>query len=164
MSLNHFGLTVGDLEQAIRFYAEIGSLRLIGGPERIDTSDPVSTARRKEIFGEAWLGSRIAHLVDHSGVGLELFEFDAPAPIPPTDHLEFWRVGIFHFAVTVKDMDLARQRLRELGGETRTPVYPLKHGRRICYCRDPWGNALELSSHDYTSLVAVASPTALEEP
>ncbi|WP_148573815.1 VOC family protein [Nocardioides caldifontis] len=161
MPLNHVGLTVLDLDHAVRFYAEVCGMELVGGPDTVDASDPVATGRRRTIFGEVWGGMRLAHLLDSTGVGLELFEFPSPEPVPLPPHLEFWRVGVSHLAVTVDDIDHARERLEALGGRTRTPVFPLPGGRRISYCEDPWGNAVELSTHDYPALVAVASPTAV---
>ena len=166
MPVNHIGLTVGDLEEGVRFYTEVCDLTLIGGPGHMDATDPSSTARRREIFGPSWQGMKIAHLADENGTGIELFEFPEPAAVPLPDDLEFWRIGVSHVAVTVADIDVARRSLEEHGGTARTAVFTLAPGCQVCYCRDPWGNAIEFSTFDYRALAAVAAPTPgpAEEP
>ena len=158
MALNHVGLTVGNLDEGVRFYTLVCGLNLIAGPGSIDTSDPSGTARRREIFGPRWQGMRLAHLADENGTGVELFEFPEPDAEPQPAEFRFWRIGVSHLAVTVNDMEASRDRLVELGGKARTPVFTLHPGCRICYCEDPWGNAIEFSTVDYLSLAHVASP------
>jgi catechol 2,3-dioxygenase-like lactoylglutathione lyase family enzyme len=101
---------------------------------------------------------QVAHLVDQSGTGVELFEFPDPAAVPLPDDLEFWRIGVSHIAVTVDDIDAARRSLEDHGGTARTQVFMLAPDCQVCYCRDPWGNAIEFSTLDYRSLAAVAMP------
>jgi catechol 2,3-dioxygenase-like lactoylglutathione lyase family enzyme len=161
MTLNHVGLTVGDLDHGVRFYTEACGLKLISGPGSMDGSDPTGAERRRQIFGPRWNGMKLAHLADENGTGVELFEFPEPATESLPEEFRFWRIGVSHLAVTADDMASSRARLEALGGTARTPVFTLSPGVQICYCQDPWGNAIELSTVDYPTLARIASPSTL---
>ena len=71
---------------------------------------------------------------------LELWEYAAPAQVPgsPSDFGPHQQ-GIRHLAFYVDHCELEFQRLRALGGQVLgEPV------NGVVYCRDPFGNILEL--------------------
>ena len=77
---------------------------------------------------------------------LELFEFSAPrqdnrtpAEFGPHD------LGIRHLAFFVDDCRLEYQRLLELGGDMLGEPVDIGGGVYTAYCRDPFGNIIELA-------------------
>lgn len=149
MNLNHIGVTVGDLDQAIEFYTSVFDLELLVGAELADKTTP-GADRRAQVFGDHWGAMRLAHLVDGNGTGVELFEFIEPAMVYPEQHFDYWRMGVSHLAFTVEDIDATAAALEAAGGEVRTDVHTVLPGCLIRYCMDPWGNALELSTGTYS--------------
>jgi catechol 2,3-dioxygenase-like lactoylglutathione lyase family enzyme len=148
MTLNHIGLTVGDLDQAIDFYTTVFGLTLLVGAETA-TRETAGADRRAEVFGERWRGMRLAHLADENGTGVELFQFLELEPAYPAEHFDYWRIGVSHFAFTTPDLEEVIARLEANGGKARTGIHVVRPGCRICYCADPWGNAVELSTGTY---------------
>lgn len=163
-SVNHVGVTVPDIRRAVDWYTEVLGLRLVSGPTRVTEQSPAK-ARRDDVFGPRWGGMTVAHLIGDNGTGLELFEFEAPVVQRPADNFEYWRVGVFHFALTVDDVESVGKRIDQSGGRQRTAVHELHGSCVISYCEDPWGTIIELSSEPYDYLAsshgrAMTGPTA----
>lgn len=148
MKVNHIGITVGNLDEAIEFYTTVFGLELLVGAETASTSTP-GADRRAEVFGARWGEMRLAHLADGNGTGVELFEFIEPAMVYPEEHFDYRRVGFSHLAFTVDDLEAAMAALTSAGGGVRTGIHTVRPGCRICYCKDPWGNPVELSTGTY---------------
>src|SRR2546429_1710270 len=102
--MNHVGLTVGDIDKAIRWYQDVFGLILLVGPLHCDTTT-AGAARRNEVFGSQWAGMKLAHMLTDNGCGLELFEFVTPQGGPPEDNFQYWKYGASHIAFTVDDFD-----------------------------------------------------------
>jgi catechol 2,3-dioxygenase-like lactoylglutathione lyase family enzyme len=158
MNLNHIGVTVGDIGQAIDFYTAVFGLELLVDAEHV-TRDSVGVERRIEIFGERWGGMLIAHLADDNGTGLELFQFTTPEVAYPPEHFDYWRIGVSHLSFSAPDIEETIARLEAHGGRARTAVHELLAGCRICYCMDPWGNPIELSTGSYRETHPPVAPT-----
>lgn len=148
MNVNHIGVTVGNLDEAIAFYTTVFGLEVLVGAETA-TTRTAGADRRAEVFGAFWGEMRIAHLADGNGTGVELFQFVEPAMVYPDEHFEYWRVGLSHLAFTVDDLEETMAALEASGGEVRTGIHEVRPDCRICYCKDPWGNAVELSTGTY---------------
>ncbi|MET7393751.1 VOC family protein [Dactylosporangium sp. NPDC005572] len=148
MNVNHVGVTVGNLDQAIEFYTRVFELELLVGAETASRQTP-GADRRAEVFGARWGRMRLAHLADANGTGVELFEFIEPAMVVPEEHFDYWRMGLSHLAFTVEDLEGTLAAFEAAGGTVRTGIHTVRPGCRICYCRDPWGNAIELSTGTY---------------
>ena len=149
--VDHVGLTVPDLDAAVRFYSEV-----IGGVElyRIGPFDAAEMPRMDD--GRDWTeahinvkGARlnIAMLQVGPNLMLELFQYDAPddrrkAPPRNCD----W--GGHHIAFKVADLDAAKAYLAEHGCRVMDGPTLLDQGpcatMRFNYVLDPWGNQLEL--------------------
>ena len=147
-NVNHIGVTVGNLDEAITFYSRVFVLQVLVGAEDASTRT-VGADRRAQVFGTRWGHMRIAHLADENGTGVELFEFVEPAMVEPEEHFDYWRIGFSHLAFTTPDLEASIERLRQYGGRTRTDIHEVLPGCRIIYCMDPWGNPIELSTAEY---------------
>jgi len=49
--MNHVGLTVGDIDEAVDWYAKVFGLELLDGPMHCDTTT-TGAGRRREVFGD----------------------------------------------------------------------------------------------------------------
>jgi predicted enzyme related to lactoylglutathione lyase len=147
-NVNHVGVTVGNLDEAIAFYSAVFGLTVLAGAESCNRGTR-GGERRVQVFGERWHEMRIAHLADEHGTGVELFEFIDPSMVKPAEHFDYWRIGISHIAFTTADLEAAIAALERHGGTARTAIHEVLPGCRVCYCMDPWGNPVELSSETY---------------
>jgi catechol 2,3-dioxygenase-like lactoylglutathione lyase family enzyme len=143
-TLTHVGLTVPDVEAAADWYESVL------GFERVRD---LVTVRPEEFEGETaadFLGEfaemKQIQLAAGNGVGLELFEFDGtgeradPDPFAP---------GYFHVCVVDPDIEGLAARIADHGGEHYSAVRAVFDGQpyELTYCRDPWGNLVEVFSH-----------------
>jgi predicted enzyme related to lactoylglutathione lyase len=152
MLINHVGITVGDLDAGVQWYSAVFGLTVLAGPTETGLAGD-ARARRLDIFGPRWGGMRLAHLIDDSGVGIEMFEFIKPPTVIADEPFAYWRTGLWHVAFTVEDLEATREKITELGGRARTGIYKLGNsGCHVCYCEDPWGTALELSTKPYRTI------------
>jgi catechol 2,3-dioxygenase-like lactoylglutathione lyase family enzyme len=150
--INHIGLTVGDIEAAVAFYTSIFDLEVLMSPS-IHTLESSASERRRDVFGERWGGMKLAHLATPSGIGIELFEFIAPATVPSEERFTYWRIGVSHICFTVADIDDTITRLVKAGGRQRSQIHSVAPGTQVCYCEDPWGAIVEVSSGTYHKIV-----------
>jgi catechol 2,3-dioxygenase-like lactoylglutathione lyase family enzyme len=141
IGLNHVGLTVGNLEQAVRHYCDVLGLRLLAKTE--DESPMIRT-----ITGIPDARVKIADLQTSNGGLLELIEYVAPQK--PQHQLSLLDVGTSHIGLQVDDIDAAYARLVAASVPvTSTPVNinapgTIWHGARVLYSRDPDGRTVEL--------------------
>lgn len=154
-SINHVGITVRDIDEAVDWYVETFELRLLAGPLHCDLTT-AGADRRLDVFGPQWGGMKLAHLESDNGGGVELFEFIEPQVEQPTEAFSYWMLGPHHIALTVLDFDATLERLLSTGGKQRSEVHDVHAGARVCYCEDPWGNVVELVSTTYAGLVTEA--------
>jgi catechol 2,3-dioxygenase-like lactoylglutathione lyase family enzyme len=149
--VNHIGITVGNIDEAIQFYCSVLDMELLAGPLHCDTTT-AGADRRADVFGARWGAMKLAHLSAANGTGIELFEFLAPVVQTAAEHFPYWMTGPHHVAFTVGDFNATLQRILDNGGAQRTSVYDVHGGALICYCEDPWGNIVEIVSTSYRAL------------
>lgn len=136
--INHVGVTVADLDEALAFYKEAFGLEPVlvteaAGPE-VAAMFQVPAADFRVAFLP--LGNSVWELVE--------YRTDESAPHRPR-HDE---IGGMHVSFEVADMDAALAHLARCGVEV--PDAPLDipegptAGARIAYVRDPWGVQIEL--------------------
>ena len=149
-ALNHVGITVPDIWGAIDWYGAVFGFAHVMGP-RVLQAGSAATHETPSIFGARFRKAYQAHLVTANGVGLELFQFVDPPVEEPADKLEYWRRGVWHLAFTAPDIDAFCERIVAAGGKRRIPTFTFIPGRpyQLIYCEDPWGNIIELFSHQY---------------
>ncbi len=74
-SFSHIGISVPDLEAAVKFYTEVLGWYLIMPPTDIVEDDSAIGEMCTDVFGQGWERFRIAHLSTGDRIGVELFEF-----------------------------------------------------------------------------------------
>lgn len=147
--LDHVGLTVPNLDEAVTFYAT-----LLGAKE-VFRLGPLDSRDFPPVDGVDWslahvnvLDAKftIAMLELSSGGRLELFQYDRPddrRKSPPRN----CDYGGHHIAFRVKDVRACIARGSKLGLKFMAGPIPA-NGQHINYCLDPWGNQLELVEYD----------------
>ncbi len=120
-------------------------------PTEIIEDDSAIGEMCTDVFGSGWERFRIAHLSTGDRIGIELFEFKNQQN--PEDNFEYWKTGIFHFAVQDPDIEALAEKIVAAGGKKRMAAprfyYPDEKPYRMIYMEDPFGNILELYSHSY---------------
>ncbi|MEE3045540.1 MAG: lactoylglutathione lyase family protein [Pseudomonadota bacterium] len=149
-TFSHIGISVPDLEAAVKFYAEVLGWYVIMEPTTITEDDSDIGQMCTDVFGANWKSFRIAHLSTADRVGIELFEF--PDNQRPDNNLEYWKTGTFHFCVQDPDVEGLVEKIKAHGGKQRMPIrhyYPGEKPYRMVYVEDPFGNVFEIYSHSY---------------
>ncbi|WP_181017903.1 lactoylglutathione lyase family protein [Sneathiella aquimaris] len=149
-SFSHIGLSVPDLEEAVKFYSDILGFYVIMEPTELAEDNSDVGQMCTDVFGRGWGKLRIAHLSTADRIGIELFEFsDNQAP---ADNLEFRKTGMFHFCVQDPDVEGLTKKIVAAGGKQRMPVreyFPGEKPYRMVYVEDPFGIVFEIYSHSY---------------
>jgi len=150
-AFSHIGLSVPDIDKAVKFYHEVMGWYIIMQPSDIvDETETSIGIMCEEVFGKSWGGCRIAHMATSDGIGVELFEFNGE--YSPENNFTFKQVGLFHFGVQDPDLEGLVKRIVEHGGKQRMPIreyYPGEKPYRMCYVEDPFGIIFEVYSHSY---------------
>jgi catechol 2,3-dioxygenase-like lactoylglutathione lyase family enzyme len=136
----HVGLTVGDMDEALRFYRDALGLELESLGERPgDAVAPVIGVEPERII-VAWLR------VPGSDSRVEIFEYQGierfSAAARPCD------IGYGHFCLHVDDLDAVYQRLRDAGYHSRREPFTVTSGPHLgakaVYATSPDGYNVEL--------------------
>lgn len=146
--IQHIGLTVPDMEEAVRFFEGVfgAVMALVIGPLNVD--DSYMMRRLGVPAGRRIHDIRVLRC--GNGSNLELFVYDGePEPTPIKRNSE---PGGWHIAFQVDDAVAAAERLRAMGvdvleGPTYVDSGPME-GLTWVYLRAPWGQFLELVSLD----------------
>jgi len=152
--INHIGLTTADIFGTIDWYSSVLGFELIMGPRVLDPTG--ASAETRQIYGDRFAKAYQAHLLSSNGVGLELFQFVDPVVEPADPEMRYARPGFFHICLTVADVARTIERIVAAGGTKLSDEAGFVPGRpwRNSYCRDPWGNAIELISASYAEIFA----------
>lgn len=149
-SFSHIGLSVPDVDAAVKFYSEVLGFYIIMPSTEVVEDDSEIGRMCTDVFGPGWTKLRIAHLATSDRIGIELFEFDGNHP--PADNLDFRRHGTFHFCIQDPDVEGLVEKIVAAGGKQRMPIreyYPGEKPYRMVYVEDPFGNVFEVYSHSY---------------
>ena len=149
-TFSHIGISVTDLDQAVKFYTEVLGWYVIMPPTRIESDDSAIGIMCDDVFGKGWGHFNIAHLATGDKIGIELFEFKNAER--RENNFEFWKTGVFHFSVQDPDVEGLAAKIVAAGGKQRMPIreyYPGEKPYRMVYCEDPFGNLIEIYSHSY---------------
>lgn len=150
-NFSHIGISVSDLEGAVKFYTEVLGWYLIMEPTKIIEDDSPIGEMCQDVLGQGWESFDIAHLSTGDRIGVELFQFKNQED--PENNFEFWKTGVFHFAVQDPNLEELVEKIVANGGKKRMEkpryYYPGEKPYRMIYMEDPFGNILELYSHSY---------------
>lgn len=151
--VGHVGITVPNLALAVDWYREVFGWQLLMGPVVVSVDNPRVADQIRDVFRRESVAFRQAHMLDPSGVAVELFEFTEPRTSGRAD-FDYWRVGIFHICVVDPEIDDLAARVEEHGGRRRTEIREVFPGEpyRFCYCEDPFGNIVELGTHPHAEV------------
>lgn len=149
-TFSHIGLSVPNLEEAVKFYTEVFGWYLIMEPTEILSDDSDIGVMCDDVFGEGWERFKIAHMSTGDKIGVELFEFKDACK--PDNNFKYWESGLFHFCIQDPDLEGLLEKVKANGGKQRMPVryyYKGEKPYRMVYCEDPFGNIFEIYSHSY---------------
>lgn len=150
-AFSHIGITVPDLDAAVRFYQDIMGWYVIMNPTSVEEEHETAIGQMCiDVFGTGWGNFRIAHLATSDKIGIELFEFKQAAEKRP-DFNPF-QSGLFHFSVQDPDIEELVKRIVDAGGKQRMPIrayYPNAKPFKMCYVEDPFGIVFEIYTHSY---------------
>ena len=148
-AMSHIGLSVSDLEAAVKFYHDVMGWYIIMPPTKIKKDDSDIGIMCTDVFGESWTEFKIAHALTSNGIGVEIFEFPDNEP---AGEFNFNRTGLFHFSIQDPDIEGMVKTIVEHGGKQRMPIREYYEGEkpyRMCYVEDPFGIVFEVYSHSY---------------
>lgn len=74
-TFSHIGISVPDLDAAVKFYSEILGFYVLMQPSGVIEDTSAIGVMCTDVFGPGWERLRIAHLSTGDGIGIELFEF-----------------------------------------------------------------------------------------
>jgi lactoylglutathione lyase family protein len=150
-TFSHIGISVPDIEGAVKFYTQVLGWYLIMQPTEIKQDNSAIGDMCTDVFGENWQSFKIAHLSTGDRIGVELFQFKNQTT--PENNFEYWKTGVFHFCVQDPDVEGLAQKIVDAGGKRRMVkprfYYPGEKPYRMIYMEDPFGNILEIYSHSY---------------
>lgn len=149
-SLTHVGLTVLGVRAVMDWYVDILGFEVVLPPQKNIHNGSLAGDVVKDMFGDGFEGLETCMLRSANGACLELIRFITPASEQREDKFEYWRTGLFHICVAERDIDALITRILDAGGKQISAVWPLYKDQpyRAAYCADPWGNILEVFSHD----------------
>jgi catechol 2,3-dioxygenase-like lactoylglutathione lyase family enzyme len=136
--MDHVGIVVDDLADAVAFFVELG-LELHG-------EAPVEGDWVDRIVGLEGVRAQIVMLQTPDGRGrLELTKFHTPSSDRGSQPAPANAVGIRHVAFAVDDIDAVLARLRTRGAELVGELGRYEDRYRLGYVRGPGGIIIELA-------------------
>lgn len=130
-TFSHIGLSVTDLDAAVKFYTEVMGWYLIMPPTDIQEDDSAIGVMCSDVFGGGWEKFRIAHLSTGDRVGVEIFEFKAAAK--PENNFEYWKTGVFHFCVQDPDVEGLAEKIVAAGENSGCRFVSIFRGETVSH-------------------------------
>lgn len=161
-SLAHVGVAVPDLDEAVEWYREVLGWTPLTEPRTVRGGDGYAGTRAVDVLGE-FEEMSVVTLRTGNGVGVEVFEFSAA---DPRDERDDPRQGYFHVCVTDPDVEGLAASIDDHGGEHYARIWRLyehEEEYRLTYCRDPYGNLIEIYSHDQERMHGSIGPSDRDE-
>ncbi|MBK5209984.1 MAG: lactoylglutathione lyase family protein [Flavobacteriaceae bacterium] len=150
-SFSHIGITVPDIEKAVKFYSETMGWYVIMAPSVVVEEKETAIGNMCiDVFGEGWGEFKIAHLSTSDGIGIELFSF--PNGVKKAPEFNPFNTGLFHFCVQDPDIENLVAEIVAAGGKQRMPIreyYPNNKPFKMCYVEDSFGIVFEIYTHSY---------------
>lgn len=137
--LHHVGIVTDDLEKAKRFYCGVFGFTVFSESAWSEDNDTFNT-----IIGMRGSAARFC-MLRGPNCYLELFEYSSPASSEDPRLRQASDRGLRHMMFEVDDVGAAWSKVRELGGIVMNEPVSVPGGPTVIYCRDPFGNLLELA-------------------
>ncbi len=148
--VNHIGCSVIDINGFLNWYTENLGFRQVG---KIIEFDRKETPHHGifTIYGGSLEKGRCGFLVSENGIGLEVFQFDAPKQEGIAEPFQYHKSSFFHLCLTEEHPRDLSERLQEVGAKAiGRPIDVYQDDQVWClYLTDPWGNVIELLNLDY---------------
>jgi catechol 2,3-dioxygenase-like lactoylglutathione lyase family enzyme len=154
-AVNHVGVGVADIERAIDWYRDVLGFTLLQGPLQVRADPGYRANEVRDVLGQDFNEMLQAHMVSVNGVGIELFQLIDPPHQKREPSLEYWKSGWFHICVTDPNIEELAARIAASGGRLRSKIWRINGSTeeyRMCYCEDPFGNIVEIYTHNYETL------------
>jgi catechol 2,3-dioxygenase-like lactoylglutathione lyase family enzyme len=136
--MDHVGIVVDDLADAVAFFVELGL--------ELDGEAPIEGEWVDRIVGLEGVRAQIAMLRTPDGHGrLELTKFHTPSTVGGYERAPENASGIRHVAFAVDDVDAVVARLRTRGAELVGELVRYEDRFRLCHVRGPEGIIVELA-------------------
>jgi len=150
-SFSHIGITVPNINEAVKFYSEVMGWYVIMEPSKVKKEKETAIGQMCiDVFGNEWNEFEIAHLATSDGIGIELFCF--PNGIKKAPEFNPFNTGLFHFCVQDPNIEELIEKIVSYGGKQRMPIreyYPNEKPFKMCYVEDPFGIVFEIYTHSY---------------
>ncbi|WP_179353916.1 VOC family protein [Winogradskyella vidalii] len=150
-SFSHIGLTVPDINKAVKFYSEVMGWYIIMEPSTVKKESETAIGQMCiDVFGEDWETFEIAHLATSDGIGIELFSF--PHGVKEAPEFNPFNTGLFHYSIQDPNIEALIEKIVAYGGKQRMPIrsyYPNEKPFKMCYVEDPFGIVFEIYTHSY---------------
>ncbi len=122
--MNHVGISVTDIDVAMKWYEDVLGFSVVGAPSEIVVDNSTDMGfLLSQFYGPEMKRVKMGHMSAGNGVGLEFFQFvDPPTQYPNTtpgtnQKFEYARAGFFHICVTDPDPESLVKRIVETGDE-----------------------------------------------
>ncbi len=150
-SFSHIGITVPDIEKAVKFYKNVMGWYVIMPPSTVKKEKDTAIGQMCiDVFGDNWESFEISHLSTSDGIGIELFSF--PHGVKEAPEFNPFNTGLFHFCVQDPDIEKLTEKIVANGGRQRMPIreyYPGDKPYKMVYVEDPFGIVFEIYTHSY---------------
>jgi catechol 2,3-dioxygenase-like lactoylglutathione lyase family enzyme len=136
--MDHVGINVSDLDQAIEFFQALG----------LERGDEASVEGREvdRIVGLAGVRTDLTFMRTPDGHSqLELVKFNSPESPSGNPQAPAHTPGLRHLCFAVDDLDAVLPRLQAKGGEMVGEVVAYGNSYKLCYIRGPEGIIVELA-------------------
>ena len=142
-TVTHIGLAVPDLDRAMEWYCEVFDFYVLAGPYDFDEKNEQLFSMTQDLQGSEVKKMRNVHLMTHSGVGIELFEFQTP---DFNEETHSSHAGFFHICLIVEDIVESIEKVVQNGGKQRSKIWNINKGKPhyLVYAEDPFGHIIEL--------------------
>jgi catechol 2,3-dioxygenase-like lactoylglutathione lyase family enzyme len=95
--LNHIGVSVPNLEEAVKWYKEILGFTTVKQTVEFAADDSLTGIAFKDIYGLKLKKMKMAWLSSANHTGFEIFEYVEPKAERRLDNFEYWKSGFFTF-------------------------------------------------------------------
>ncbi len=164
-NVDHVGLTVPDLDQAVRFFVDVlGAEDLFGFDEGPGTANPADLHATFDVDPRSTLRVRMLRL--GPTLNVELMEYRTPGQnrtIPRNSDVDVPHIAFFVDDIGVATAYLAAHGCTLLSGPLKSSSGP-KAGQAIRYFKTPWGSSMEVLSRPKHMPYETQTPSQLFGP